>query len=112
MYINLTEKEFINKSISMRSSDLLRWLQEEGLTLKVDHPELKRGVYRREQGMDLIEYDGWSWKAFNPITFGKPISWNLGVNGSGIWVQILDVNYVPVTKGLCVRFDQDGKRTG
>lgn len=106
MYIDMTESEFTDFIDDHGTGYVVRYLLNEGLTLKAE-PRVEPGVYRRLRGMDLIEWDGRRWEGFNPAMRDEKIDWAMGY-GVCDWVMVLTHLYHPVEDGVIITFDGDG----
>lgn len=109
MNIDMTENEFRVFVDRTPKYGIIDFLLKEGLTLKEEPlPELKMGFYRRENGMDLIHWDGYQWRRIDYSGVYTKITWALGEDDC--WVQVLDNSHYPIVNGSRVKFDAYGTR--
>ena len=110
MYIDMTRQDLHKKLEKYSTHDIISYFQGQGLTLKAKLPEIEHGVYRRLNGMDLIEYNGLGWKPFNPSIQDTGIVWGYGDDGS--WIRVLDYGHKPIMNGMVLKFKINGERIG
>lgn len=114
MYLDYTEAELTKKFMAMMSHEIVSYLMEEGLTLKVkkNFNDLPGGIYRRQGGRDLIRFSEYS--GFNRVdTHGnnaRDIVWVLEGDLNSWWDHVLDISHKPVIYGLQFQVDIEGNR--
>lgn len=121
MHLDYTEDELHDKFINMSTSDVVKYLMEEGLTLKAfkDFSGLPNGIYRRELGTDLIRFDGNRFNSVNVFGYDSSedqIEWACfdwaDTNKGDWWVHVLSDENEPIHTIDRIRFrmNKDGKR--
>ena len=114
MYLDYTEQGLLDLFRHLSREEILEFLLEEGLTLKVtfDFHDVPAGVYRRVDGQDLIYYDGreqFLFMAIDSEHVGLPVMWTLSYGGDR-WVQVLDGDHEPVVNGPQFCVNSKGER--
>jgi hypothetical protein len=120
MYLDYTEDELHDKFIHMTTSDVVKYLMEEGLTLKAfkDFSDLPTGIYRRELGTDLVRFNGAGFNIINIFGYDcseDQIEWACFDWDSGDgdwWVHVLSEENEPIHTIDRIRFrmNKDGQR--
>ncbi len=116
MYIDLTEKQLLEKFYGMSTKEIIGYLMDEGLTLKyneLDFSDVPGGIYRRVEGTDLVYYNRFG--SFKFVDFygrypEEKVAWSLPLGGGDWWVLVLNDQNEPVINGLRFKVDKDGNR--
>lgn len=113
MRLPFTNDELVGLFQEKTTKEIVQWLTEVGLELVEPLADPEFGVYRRELGMDLVQFDG-CWHGVDRFD-DESVTWACfdEVNGDW-WVQVLDINHYPVydEDAFRVKFDYAGKRVG
>lgn len=114
MYLHLTEEELVNKLWTSNARDFVKFLMEEGLALKpdeLDFSDIPSGIYRREDGEDLIRNRKGVFNFVDAHGTGQSsIAWAFA--GTSWWIQVLDIRYnsVPLKEAKRFQTTKGGKR--
>ena len=113
MKIDMTATDFAYEILACNNATQVKAVMENlGITFKPELRPLVKGIYRREQGTDLVQYhyDG-TWSRVRSRYGENKIVWTL--NGSiNYWVLVLDRDMEPVVDGLRILMDSNGNRIG
>lgn len=102
MYLDFTEDELHDKFVNMHTTDVIKYLMEEGLILKAfrNFSGLPLGIYRREMGTDLVRFNGSGFNAVNILGHGNredSIEWACFDWSKGDWwVHVLSEENEPI----------------
>lgn len=114
MKISLTKEEFINSVRWITPTDIANHVETLGIEFKKELPELPEGIYRREKGVDLINFRNGIWNSVNwDGATSTHITWAcMEDSGADWWVQVLNCDHRAVVHGARVQFDGEGNRVG
>lgn len=110
MQINVTRAQLWDMFSSWSTNEVIDYLEGHGMEL-VGLELPAHGVYRREDGTDLVRLDEWdTWIKLDASGEGiNRIDWTL-FGDTEWWIRVLDEDNRPVWDGPRIRMNEKGER--